>query len=87
MKAKELRERSDQELVELGQQLRRDLFGLRMKNSTNQLDDTSQLKKARRDLARLALVSGLRVAEKRSAEKGAAAKAAGQAASETGSKS
>jgi len=82
MKAKELRERSDQELVEVGQQLRRDLFGLRMKNATNQLDDTSQLKKARRDLARLALVTG-----QRAVEKGAAAKVAGQAASETGSKS
>jgi len=65
MKAKELRERSDQDLTELTQQLRRDLFGIRMKNHTGQLDDTSQLQKARRDLARIAQIQGLRAAEKR----------------------
>jgi large subunit ribosomal protein L29 len=65
MKAKELRERSDQDLTELTQQLRRDLFGIRMKNHTGQLDDTSQLRKTRRDLARIAQIQGLRVAEKR----------------------
>jgi large subunit ribosomal protein L29 len=65
MKAKELRERSDQDLTELTQQLRRDLFGIRMKNHTGQLDDTSQLQKTRRDLARIAQIQGLRVAEKR----------------------
>ena len=58
MKAKELRERSDAELVELSLQLTRDLFGHRMKNQTGQLDDTSQLRKARRDLARIAQVRG-----------------------------
>ena len=65
MKAKELRERSDQDLTELTQQLRRDLFGIRMKNHTGQLDDTSQLRKTRRDLARIAQIQGLRAAEKR----------------------
>ena len=65
MKAKELRERSDQDLTELTQQLRRDLFGIRMKNHTGQLDDTSQLQKTRRDLARIAQIQGLRAAEKR----------------------
>jgi large subunit ribosomal protein L29 len=56
MKAKELRERSDSDLVELSRQIARDLFGHRMKNQTGQLDDTSQLSKARRDLARIAQV-------------------------------
>lgn len=65
MKAKELRERSDQDLAELTQQLRRDLFGIRMKNHTGQLDDTSQVQKTRRDLARIAQIQGLRAAEKR----------------------
>ena len=72
MKAKELRERSDSDLVELSRQLERDLFGHRMKNQTGQLDDTSQLRKVRKDLARIALVRG---------EK------ARQAAAESGSKS
>jgi large subunit ribosomal protein L29 len=60
MKSKELQERSDSDLVELKQQLERDLFSARMKNHTGQLDDTSQLRKLRRDLARIAQVKGLR---------------------------
>jgi large subunit ribosomal protein L29 len=60
MKAKELRDRSDEELKSLSQQLERDLFGIRMKNFTSQLDDTSQLGKTRRDLARIALIRGER---------------------------
>ena len=56
MKAKELRERSEEDLVQLEGQLRRDLFGSRMKNFTGQLDDTSQLRKLRRDIARVAQV-------------------------------
>jgi large subunit ribosomal protein L29 len=77
MKAKELRDRTDADLLELSRQIQRDVFGQRMKNQTGQLDDTSQLRKARRDLARIALVRG---------EK--ARLAAGQAtAQESGSKS
>jgi large subunit ribosomal protein L29 len=72
MKAKELRERSDQELAELSQKLKRDLFGIRMKNHTGQLDDTSLLSKARRDLARIAQIVGLRGAEQRGAAKASA---------------
>ncbi len=76
MKAQELRDRSDQDLAELSQQLRRDLFGSRMKNFTGQLDDTSQLRKARRDLARIAQIQGLRSAEQ-SAQKKASAEQSG----------
>lgn len=64
MNAKDLQERSDSDLVELAQQLQRDLFSARMKNHTGQLDDTSQLRKLRRDLARLAQVQGLRAKSK-----------------------
>jgi large subunit ribosomal protein L29 len=60
MKAKELRERSDADLVELSRQISRDLFGQRMKNLTGQLDDTSQLRKGRRDLARIASIQSER---------------------------
>jgi large subunit ribosomal protein L29 len=70
MKAKELRERSDQELVELSQKLKRDLFGIRMKNSTGQLDDTSLLAKARKDLARIAQIQSKRGAAKASVDAG-----------------
>ena len=68
MKAKELLERSDQDLVELSQQLKRDLFGIRMKNFTGQLDDTSQLQKTRRDLARIAQIVGKRATARRAAK-------------------
>ena len=56
MKAKDLRERSTEDLVELQKMMKKDLFSYRMKNYTGQLDDTSLLKKTRRDIARVELV-------------------------------
>ncbi len=53
MKAKELRERSDEELRELEGQLRRKLWKARFDNHTNLLDDTSEIRKLRRDVARV----------------------------------
>ncbi|MEO8877532.1 MAG: 50S ribosomal protein L29, partial [Polyangiaceae bacterium] len=53
MKAKDLRERSVEDLNELEKSLSGDKFQNRLKNFTNRLDDTSALKKARRDLARV----------------------------------
>jgi large subunit ribosomal protein L29 len=53
MKAKELRERTTEDLVELEKQLQKDLFGARMKNCVDQLDDTSLIRKTRRDIARI----------------------------------
>jgi large subunit ribosomal protein L29 len=64
MKAKDIQERSDADLIELGKQLERELFSARMKNHTGQLDDTSQLRKIRRDLARIAQIKGLRAKSK-----------------------
>jgi len=52
MKASELRTKSDTELNnELGSLLKAQ-FGLRMQIATQQISDTSQLKKTRRDIAR-----------------------------------
>jgi large subunit ribosomal protein L29 len=53
MKAKELRERTTEDLVELRKMLNKDLFNYRMRNCTSRLDDTSLLRKTRRDLARI----------------------------------
>ena len=53
MKSTDLRERSTEDLVELKATLKKDLFSYRMKNYTNQLDDTSLLRKTRKDLARI----------------------------------
>jgi len=53
MKAKDLRERSVEDLATLKASIQKDLFSYRMKNWTDQLEDTSLLTKTRRDLARI----------------------------------
>ncbi len=52
MKASELRDLDDRELAKRLGELRKDLFGLRFSNATGELDNTSGLGRARRDLAR-----------------------------------
>jgi large subunit ribosomal protein L29 len=79
MKAKELRDRTDQDLSELKGQIERDLFGSKMKNFTGQLDDTSLLGKARRDLARIAQIQGQRLEDQ--GRKDQAQKASGESGS------
>ena len=56
MKAKDLRERSNEDLKELEKSLAKDTFTARFKNFTNRLDDTSSIKKAKKDLARVKTV-------------------------------
>jgi large subunit ribosomal protein L29 len=53
MKAKDMREKSVEDLVELEKSLVKEAFHARFKNFTARLDDTSSLKKARRDIARV----------------------------------
>ncbi len=53
MKAKDLRERTVEDLRELQKTIGQDLFESRFKNFTNRLDDTSSLRKHRRELARI----------------------------------
>jgi large subunit ribosomal protein L29 len=53
MKAKDLRERSTEDLQKLRETTRREMFQGRMKNHMGQLDDVSQLGKARKDIARI----------------------------------
>lgn len=53
MKAKDLQERSTEDLTTLRDTFKQELFSYRMKNHTNQLEDTSLLRKSRRDLARI----------------------------------
>ncbi|HSO06279.1 MAG TPA: 50S ribosomal protein L29 [Pelomicrobium sp.] len=56
MKASELRSKSVEELEkELGELLKGH-FGLRMQHATQQLNNTSQLSKVRRDIARVRTV-------------------------------
>jgi large subunit ribosomal protein L29 len=53
MKAADLREKSVDDLHELQKTLARDVFQNRLKNFTNRLDDTSMMRKTKRDLARV----------------------------------
>ena len=56
MKAKDLREKSLEDLRDLEKQTAKDVFQNRFKNFTNRLDDTSAIKKSRRLLARIRTV-------------------------------
>jgi len=56
MKASELRAKSGEELRKELESLLRAQFGLRMQLATQQLGNTSQLKKMRRDIARVRTV-------------------------------
>ena len=53
MKASELRAKSADELTEELQSLLRAQFSLRMQKATQQLTNTSQIRKVRRDIARV----------------------------------
>ena len=53
LKATDLHERTVEDLRELEKTLTRDVFQNRFKNFTNRLDDSSQIQKLRRDLARV----------------------------------
>jgi len=56
MKAKDLRERTTEDLTELKTTMSKDLFSHKMKNFTGQLDDTSLINKTRKDIARIELL-------------------------------
>ena len=73
MKAADLREKSVEDLRELYKTLVHDVFQNRLKNFTNRLDDTSTIRKSRRDLARVVTLIGER--EKGIVRKGAGAPA------------
>jgi large subunit ribosomal protein L29 len=57
MKAKEMRDMEESELVKRVGELRRDVFGLRFSNALGELEDTAGLARARRDLARALTVA------------------------------
>jgi large subunit ribosomal protein L29 len=78
MDINELRETTSERLGELEKNLRRQIFEARIKNYTNQLDDTASIRRARRDLARV-----LTVLNELSFEKMASEKMGGEIAEET----
>jgi len=56
MKARDLRDRSTEDLAELEKSLAGERFQNKFKNFTNRLDDTSVIRKQKRDLARVKLI-------------------------------
>ncbi|MBA2316299.1 MAG: 50S ribosomal protein L29 [Euzebyales bacterium] len=61
MKAAELRELSDAELVEKFEEAKDELFNLRFANVTGQLDNVRRLIEVRKDIARVMTVQRERV--------------------------
>ena len=57
MKAGQLRDLDDSELVKRLAELRKEVFGLRFSNATGELDNTAGLRSAKRDLARALTVA------------------------------
>jgi large subunit ribosomal protein L29 len=53
MKPTEIREMTDDELLDKRDELTRGMFNLRIQMATGQLDSTARLKSTRRDLARV----------------------------------
>ncbi len=56
MKAKELRELTPEEIAKRQKDLKEEVFNLRFRQSTGQLDNTSRMKIVRKDLARITMV-------------------------------
>ncbi len=63
MRAKELRERSVEDLINLHNEARDNLFQARLKNATHQLDNTGTIRIARREIARINTVLAERSGE------------------------
>lgn len=63
MDTNELRDCTVERLMELEKTLRRQIFDGRIKNFTNQLDDTASIRRARRDLARVKTILNERNAQ------------------------
>ena len=63
MEINELRDCTVERLNDLETNLRRQIFEARIKNFTNQLDDTDSIRRARRDLARVKTIINERLRE------------------------
>ena len=57
MKAKELRDLTDQEIAAQIATARKELFGLRFQHATGELENTASMRSAKRDLARALTVA------------------------------
>lgn len=63
MKAEELRELTVEELVQKEQEFKRKLFNLRFQKATGELDNTAELRKTRKDIARVMTITRAKTQE------------------------
>jgi len=63
MKAEELRELTVEELVQKEQEFKRKLFNLRFQKATGELDNTAELRKTRKDIARVMTIAKAKTQE------------------------
>ena len=57
MKASELRELTQEELVQRHEETKKELFNLRIQQSTGQLEKASRVRELRRDVARIKTIT------------------------------
>jgi large subunit ribosomal protein L29 len=77
-KTAELRELTDEQLLDRAESAKEELFNLRFQLATGQLDDSSSIKKVRHEIARIATVMSQRdIEEARAAATGTEAGAPG----------
>jgi large subunit ribosomal protein L29 len=60
VKTKEIRNLSDEQLVDKVKEFRQELFNLRFQNSTGELENTARMGEARRSLARTLTIANER---------------------------
>lgn len=60
MKAKDIRNQTDEELAASLKDTRKHLFDLRFQSATDRLETPSEISKARRDIARILTIQGER---------------------------
>lgn len=53
MRAKEMRERADEDLAKMMDEAKGELFKLKLNNATHQLDNTGGIRQNRREIARI----------------------------------
>ena len=60
MKTKEVRDLDNDQLIEKVREFREELFNLRFRNATGELENTARLREAKRSLARALTIAGER---------------------------
>jgi large subunit ribosomal protein L29 len=68
MKPEQIREKSDEELIQLRDDLQEELFNLRFQLVSRQLDNPLRIRMVRRDLARVKTIARQRQSEKEKRE-------------------